>query len=115
MLLESVASAEVRRGERDIFLSASHSHLEWKRFRFLKETYRTDRMPRKNGEGPRGITTAKRDNIVSKLCPVMARTGHLLRTQYWQSIATNEESVDLCASRDRGEGEAVDAADPTAP
>ena len=74
MLLESVVSAEVRIGEREIFLSESHSRLEYKHFRLLNESYQSDTMLKFSERGLRGIPMVKRDSIVSKLCPVIART-----------------------------------------
>ena len=105
MLLEDVSLAQVRRGQRDVFLSEKHGeHLEWKRFRFLKHEYNI-KTPDLNSTGPRGITTAKRDKIVDRLCPVMARTGQILRTRFWDKIPVNENSRELCFIRDRGEGD----------
>ena len=48
---------------------------------------------------------AKRDKIVNNLCPVMARTGQILRKRFWDKIPVNENSRNLCFIRDRGEGD----------
>ena len=95
----------MRRGERHIFLSETHGeYLEWKHLEFLKREYQF-KTSDLNSTGHRGIITARRDKIVNNLCPVMARTGQMLRTRFWDKIMVDENSCDLCFIRDCGEGE----------
>ena len=50
-------------------------------------------MIRFNERGLTEIQMVNGDRIVSKLSPVIARTEHLLWTEYWQNIATDEGLV----------------------
>ena len=116
MLLEDVSVAQVRRGDRDMWLSEKHApKLSWKRFKLLKSEVIVTTLPPLSHSGPQGVPSGKLHRIVDTLCPLMTRSGHENRTRFWRNLPTDDASPDLCTRRDKGETELGASAPAAAP
>jgi len=61
---------------------------------FLKKTFQLNVTNTLLHDGPCGITTAKKNAIVSKLLPLMPSSRHI----FWKEIPVSDNSADLVES-----------------
>ena len=98
-LLCNVQVVQFRKNETKMFWKENHEEASFKSAEFLKKKIASkiekSIFPRIHSE-PRGITSAKKDGIVSKPVPIMPQNRH----RFWSFLFVNENSKDLIDNYD---------------
>lgn len=82
-ILANVSSAQFRRGSRNLFYKNSHTS-DFLEFSFIKKDFVLQEKPAY--KGPRGVSQAKKDDILKKLLPLMPGS----RRAFWQDLTVSE-------------------------
>ena len=95
--LENIKSVKFDKGSERIFWKTSHTQEEFKSSQFLqRKLIKSLRNDFQRIEKPRGVSTCKKEDIVTILCPHPKE----LRELFWQNLPVNDEAVDLIVNRD---------------
>jgi len=95
--LSDVQEIQFRKGETKLFWKKNMDDAEYEEGEFLKKktaAHIQREVPYQSAQMPRGITTRKKDELRSKLCPLMP----VNRREFWNSLVVNDESADLIDS-----------------
>ena len=87
--LADVVEIRFCRGYKEMFYKESYTGM-YTKFDFLKKNASLE-IPGRIREAPRGIPAAKKQDIVTKLCPFMPET----RRGFWEGLIVNDQAVDL--------------------
>ena len=86
--LSDMVVIELRRGFRSLYYKTSHNG-KYISVKFLRDNF--DLKKAEPNSEPRGVDPAKKEQIVTKLVPLMPES----RKRFWQNLPTNLRSRDL--------------------
>ena len=98
--LEDVQVVMFKRGSDEMFWKTTHAQKDFQSSQFLQKKYiKSLGNDFECAEQARGVSTAKKENIVSTLCPFLQPS----RRDFWENLPINDDSVDLLTDRDQSE------------
>ena len=95
----NVVAVRFEKGTHRMFWKESYQQNSFSQYGVSTEKYQESNVEFLQRSLPRGVCTAKRDEIISKLCQHMQPT----RREFWKYLAVNPNSPDLVKERDVGE------------